>query len=189
MHAGAFALWFPLVYLFVLSTLNDLVAAMPFLSRPFACCIFFCLTINFGPWAISRDHRDYQNAPGVPCSITALGKFDHTKGGHLVLFDYGLIFPFPSGSTAMILSACMRHGNTPIQPGETRHSMILYMAGGLSRHVAYGFRLTDQLSRAEKAAFKASSPSRLREVVSRFSTLSSIVSDRLRLPGSSMSAH
>ncbi|KAJ6599613.1 hypothetical protein B0H10DRAFT_2322761, partial [Mycena sp. CBHHK59/15] len=37
-------------------------------------------------------------------------------------------------------SGCVDHGNTPLQPGETRTSMTQYAAGGLFRWVAYGFQ-------------------------------------------------
>lgn len=73
------------------------------------------------------------------CPLTALGKFDHTKGGHLVLFDLKIYIQFPPGSTILIPSACVEHANTPIQEGETRHSIAQYAAGGLFRWVAHGF--------------------------------------------------
>ncbi|KAJ6626308.1 hypothetical protein B0H10DRAFT_2303954 [Mycena sp. CBHHK59/15] len=38
-------------------------------------------------------------------------------------------------------SGCVDHGNTPLQPGETRTSMTQYAAGGLFRWVAYDFSL------------------------------------------------
>jgi hypothetical protein len=167
--------------MFVSDILSRLLAHYPWLKMPFDGSLFPAFSINFGPWSISVDHRDSQNAPGVPCSITALGDFDPTRGGHLILFDYGLVIEFPPGSTAQILSGCVRHGNTQILPGEKRFSMIQYMAGGLWRHVAYGFRLTDQLSKTEVDDFERTASSRLQEVVSLFSTITSVVKDRIRL--------
>jgi hypothetical protein len=179
--SGAFAVWFLNVYKFVRDVIFSLLSRYPFLRRPFEGSVFPIFTVNFGPFSFSFDHRDWQNAPGVPCAITALGDFDWKRGGHLVLYDYRLVIVFPPGSTAEILSGCVRHGNTPIQAGESRMSLIQYMAGGLWRHVAYGFRLQNQLSKAEKAEEKASASLRWQAVVSLFSTVSSLARDRLHL--------
>jgi hypothetical protein len=178
---GAFALWFPLVFIFVRDVLLKLFDRYPWLAMPFDGSMFPALSINFGRRSISFDHRDYQNAPGVPCSITALGRFDHTRGGHLVLFDYGLVSEFPSGSTAQILSGCARHGNTQVGADDTRYSIIQYMAAGLWRHVEYGYRVTDELSLEEQKEFERTAPARLQSVVDMFSTPSSVVNDRLRI--------
>jgi hypothetical protein len=165
--------------MFVGTILTALLAHYPWLRMPFDCSIFPCFTINFGPFAISFNHRDYNNAPGVPCVITALGDFDPTRGGHLILFDYGMIMEFPPGATVMLLSGCVHHGNTAIQDGEYRTSIISYMAGGLARDVAYGFRLQDKVPLDELKAIDRDTPSRVCEIMERFSTLSSIVADRL----------
>ena len=92
------------------------------------------------------------------CPLTALGRFDHTKGGHLILANLKLYCQFPSGSTILIPSACVEHANTPIQEGETRLSLAQYAAGGLFRWVAYGFRsgtalLKTAAGRKEKEMF------------------------------------
>jgi hypothetical protein len=173
---GVFGLWFPKVYLFVRDVLQELLKRCPWLRMPFKGSVFACFTINFGPWSVCFNHRDYNNAPGVPCAITALGEFDHTRGGHLVLFDYRLVVEFPARSTAEILSACVHHGNTSIQAHEWRSSVISYMAGG---YVAYGFRLEADVPKDLLARLAASSAARAHEIVGRFSTLKSVVADRL----------
>jgi len=72
------------------------------------------------------------------CSITALGQFDPCRGGHLILWDLGLVIDFPPGSTILIPSALVQHSNTVIQPGEKRYSLTHYAAGGLFRYVKNG---------------------------------------------------
>jgi hypothetical protein len=174
-------MWFPKVFMFVATLLASLMAYYPWLRMPFACSIFACVTFNFGPRAVCFNHRDYGNAPGVPCAITPLGSYDPKRGGHLILFDYLLVIEFPPGSTAEILSGCVHHGNTPISPGEHRCAIISYMAGGLARDVAYSFRPSKELDAAETEAIRANSPSRLAAIVERFSTMKTIVADRALL--------
>ncbi|HXC06529.1 MAG TPA: hypothetical protein VNZ86_17355 [Bacteroidia bacterium] len=79
-----------------------------------------------------------ENLANSWCSVTALGKFDSTQGGHLVLWDFGLIIEFPAGSTILIPSALLVHSNTSIQPDESRCSIVQYAAGGLFRWVENG---------------------------------------------------
>lgn len=77
--------------------------------------------------------------------MTALGSYDYTKGGHLALLSLKRVIQFPPGSTILIPSGCLDHGNTPIQDGEVRLSIAQYAAGGLFRWVAYGFRSAKSL--------------------------------------------
>jgi hypothetical protein len=97
-------------------------------------------TFNFGPNTITFPHTDLGNLTWGWCSIIALGRFDPTKGGHLILWDLGIIIEFPPGSTILIPSALVVHSNTPIQAGKRRYSFTQYCAGGLFRFIANGFR-------------------------------------------------
>ena len=72
--------------------------------------------------------------------VTALGDFDPTVGGHLVLWDLKLGIEFPPGSTILLPSAIFRHSNLPIGKGQVRYSLTQYSAGGLFRWAACGFR-------------------------------------------------
>ncbi|KAF8959185.1 hypothetical protein BDZ97DRAFT_1761672 [Flammula alnicola] len=98
-------------------------------------------TFNLGPGTITVDHTDYNNVAYGLCAITALGNFDPTLGGHMVLFDLGLVIEFPPGATILIPSSVLRHGNTPVVgEGVQRMSMTQYCSGGLFRWVDYGFQ-------------------------------------------------
>ena len=88
-----------------------------------------------------RSHVDEQNLAQSWCSITPLGSFNPDLGGHLVLWDFQLVVRFPPGSTILIPSALLCHSNTPIQPGEKRHSIVQYVAGGVARWVDYNHML------------------------------------------------
>lgn len=70
-----------------------------------------------------------QNVAFGWCAITALGNYDYTKGGHLILWDLGLVIEFPPGSTILIPSACVKHSNVSIGDDETRFSIVQYAAG------------------------------------------------------------
>jgi hypothetical protein len=101
-----------------------------FENSPWACCTF-----NFGPFTVSIPHLDFANLAWGWCAITALGNFDPDKGGHLILWDLGLVIRLPPGCTVLIPSAILRHSNVKIQPGETRYSFTQYTAGHLFRWV------------------------------------------------------
>ncbi|TFK59626.1 hypothetical protein BDN72DRAFT_780474, partial [Pluteus cervinus] len=106
----------------------------------FANSIFPAASFNLGPRTVSLDHTDAGNVGYGLCSLVSLGNFDSRKGGHLVLFDMGLMVPFPASAVALLPSGILRHGNTAIQANETRYSIAQYCAGGLLRWVDFGFK-------------------------------------------------
>ncbi|KAI0324997.1 hypothetical protein GY45DRAFT_1261727 [Cubamyces sp. BRFM 1775] len=122
------------------STLDALCARHPHLARNFPKSVFSCATFNLGPHTVTRVHTDHLNLPYGWCSITALGNFDKTQGGHLVLWDLRMIIEFPAGSTILIPSAILRHSNIPVAPHERRYSFTQFTPGGLFRWVACGFQ-------------------------------------------------
>ncbi|KXN83021.1 hypothetical protein AN958_01921 [Leucoagaricus sp. SymC.cos] len=101
--------------------------------------VFPCRSFNLGEQSISWPHTDEGNLAQSWCSITPVGRFDPTTGGHLVLWDFGLVIDFPPGTTVLIPSALICHSNTSIMPDETRFSIIQYAAGGIFRWVHHNF--------------------------------------------------
>lgn len=99
---------------------------------------FPCRTFNLSPQSVSTPHTDQNNLAQGWCSITPLGTFDPAQGGHLVLWDFGLVIQFPPGSTALIPSALICHSNSTVQPGETRYSIVQYASGRIFRWVNNG---------------------------------------------------
>ncbi|KII92207.1 hypothetical protein PLICRDRAFT_103115 [Plicaturopsis crispa FD-325 SS-3] len=138
--SAAFATWAPNLYTYYVEHLRPLHTTYPRLKRNFINSVFAAATFNFGPVTCTYPHRDPGNLPFGWCAITALGKFDPTRGGHLVLWDMHLIIEFPPGTTILIPSATIRHSNVAIQKGETRFSFTQYTAGGLFRWVDQGFQ-------------------------------------------------
>ncbi|KAH6870861.1 hypothetical protein BKA70DRAFT_1242183 [Coprinopsis sp. MPI-PUGE-AT-0042] len=86
-------------------------------------------------------------------SVQALGRFDSTKGGHLVLPDLKVVIEFPAGSLILIPSATLTHANTPVQDGEVRLSFTQFSAGGLFRYVDNGFWTETALLIQDKDAY------------------------------------
>ncbi|KAJ8496437.1 hypothetical protein ONZ45_g12443 [Pleurotus djamor] len=121
------------------STLDAVVEHHPHLKRNFKRSDFASLTVNFGPQTVCQKHRDVCNLAWGWCAITALGEYDHLKGGHLVLWDLELVIEFPPGYTVLIPSASLYHSNTPISSHETRYSITQYTGGELFRWVDNGF--------------------------------------------------
>ncbi|KAJ7671760.1 hypothetical protein B0H14DRAFT_2657368 [Mycena olivaceomarginata] len=137
--------------------------------------VFAAITFNFGPRAFTRRHLDFANLSWGRCSITALGSFDPDFGGHLILWDLGLVIRFPPGSTVFIPSAIIQHSNVPIRSHETRSSFTQYTAGGLFRWVRNGFRTNKDFengaSVAEKALRAAEAETRWEDGMDMFSTI------------------
>ncbi|KAJ7683303.1 hypothetical protein B0H17DRAFT_1205173 [Mycena rosella] len=77
------------------------------------------------PDTVAAEHTDYGNNPAGWCAITS------------------------GGTSALVLSGAVNHGNTPIAADETRFSMTQYAVGGLFRWVRYGF-MTAKVLLAQK---------------------------------------
>nr|GAT48017.1 predicted protein [Mycena chlorophos] len=164
---GVFRTWAPRLYGYYADTRERLFKWRPSLRHgwPFEDDdgIFAAATFNFG-CAVSCRHLDFGNLAWGWCAITALGDFDPDLGGHLILWELGLIIRFPPGSSILIPSAAIHHSNTAIQPHEHRCSFIQYTAGGLFRWVDNGCKPNEKFeaeaSDAEKAARAARAATR-----------------------------
>ncbi|KAJ3765039.1 hypothetical protein FB446DRAFT_655799 [Lentinula raphanica] len=127
------------IYCLYQETLDSLFNSNPKLRRWFKKSAFGSVSFNLGPHCVSRPHTDSYNLAFGWCAITPLGCFDPDKGGHLILWDLGLIIRFPPGSTILIPSALLTHSNLPIQDGEECYSIIQYSYSGLFRWVYNDF--------------------------------------------------
>ncbi|KAI0058287.1 hypothetical protein BV25DRAFT_1811048 [Artomyces pyxidatus] len=177
---SVFARYAPKLYQYYCSTLDLLFNQMPHLRRPFPGSIFTAASFNFGPQTVTYCHVDQANVPFGLCAIAALGDFDPEKGGHVYLWELGLVIEFPSGSIIKLPSGSVHHGNTPIRPHEFRCSFTTYCAGGLFRWVAYGFRTAAAFARRDpvgKRRFNASLSTRWRECLNLFSKASELTNN------------
>ena len=134
--------------------------------------------LNFGPQTVCCKHADYGNLAFGWCCITALGDYDYTQGGHLVLWDLKLVVEFPPGSTILIPSSAVHHSNTRIQPSERRYSFTQYTAGGLFRWRDNYFQTVEKhrssLTTEDGAALLIKLSSQLEFGLSLYSTVSEL---------------
>ncbi|KAJ7048973.1 hypothetical protein C8F01DRAFT_1213543 [Mycena amicta] len=138
--SAAFATWAPRLHAYYVRYNKH----YAHLRRPFPSSVFSCAAFNFGPNVWTFKHRDVLNLPFGWCAIQALGKFDPTKGGHLILWDLKLIIEFPPGSLILIPSATLSHSNIPVQKGDERASFTQFTPGGLFRFADNGFRTEEE---------------------------------------------
>lgn len=153
--AGSFSLWAPRVFKYYQEHLDLLFAHLPHLRRNFKRSIFCCATVNFGPNVWTYKHRDSLNCPFGWCAIQALGDFNPTKGGHLILWEAKLIVEFPASSTIHIPSATITHSNVPVQHGEQRASFIQYCSGGIFQLVDNGYQTKASLAASDPVKYSA----------------------------------
>ncbi|KAJ7801387.1 hypothetical protein B0H14DRAFT_2386470, partial [Mycena olivaceomarginata] len=151
--SGVFALWAPRLYQQYHNNNEKLRIKLPDLRRPFVGSIFSCAAFNFGPNVWTFRHRDVLNLTFGWCAIQALGDFDPTKGGHLVLWDLKLVIEFLPGALVLIPSATLSHSNIPVQPGDTRVSFTQFTAGGLFRYVDNRYRTEGELAEEDPAGY------------------------------------
>jgi len=88
----------PKVYKEYADHLDPLFMRYPHLRKPFPNGIFPTCTFNYGSHIVTVEHVDSTNVPFGLCAILTCGLYDPSKGGHLVLFDLGLVIEFPPGS-------------------------------------------------------------------------------------------
>ncbi|KDR81127.1 hypothetical protein GALMADRAFT_61068 [Galerina marginata CBS 339.88] len=169
------ASWAPELYDHYVTTLGKLYKKNPGLKRNFPSSIFTAATYNFGPQTTCYKHTDFANLPFGWCSVTALGSYDPTKGGHLILWDFHLVIEFPPGSTILIPSAIVAHSNTAVSTHETRYSFAQYTAGALFRWVANDHQKAavylKSLSEEETREVKVKNKARFQLGLSLFPTL------------------
>ncbi|TRM55404.1 hypothetical protein BD626DRAFT_417971, partial [Schizophyllum amplum] len=142
--SSVFYNWAPKLWTYYAEHMHSLFKNDPTLKRNFPYSVWACITINFGPRTVTFKHRDFGNLPFGWCAITALGKYDANRGGHLVLWECGLVIRFPPGSTIIIPSGIIHHSNTKIARRETRYSVTQYTSGALFRWVEHGCMLDEE---------------------------------------------
>ncbi|KAJ7847058.1 hypothetical protein B0H13DRAFT_1532904, partial [Mycena leptocephala] len=75
-------------------------------------------------------------------SLSALGKYAHLHGGHIIFWDLGLVICFPPGATILFPAGLLRYSFVKVRAGEHRYAVLQWAGGGISRWLANG-RLSD----------------------------------------------
>ncbi|KAI0047168.1 hypothetical protein FA95DRAFT_1492950, partial [Auriscalpium vulgare] len=177
-QSDGLASYVPKGYEHMVEGLNSLYERYPSMRPNFRTSAYPAATANLGPDTTTLPHKDDGNYPSLACAITALGGFDHKRGGHIVLTDLKLKIEFPSGSTILLSSAGLEHGNLPIQPGESRYSFTQYCPGGLLRWVRHGFRPAGGLTKAQRLALDGPAGEGWRRQLTRLSKYDELLEDR-----------
>jgi hypothetical protein len=176
-----YAFWHPKAYLYYKTNLDKLWLEQPHLGGPlFPRSIMPTAAFNLGNRVATTKHVDSQNCPFGWCTITALGNFDATKGGHLILWELGLILEFPAGACICIPSAIITHSNIPVQGGDRRMSFTQYCSGELFRYIENGFRTDTNLQKDDPAIYLfrlEARKTRVQEGYSMFSTMAELIED------------
>ncbi|KAJ7906528.1 hypothetical protein B0H13DRAFT_1619320 [Mycena leptocephala] len=126
---GGLAFYAPKLYRFLCDTLRGIFERQPALAHNFVNSVFPAAAFNCGPDAFTIEHLDWLNLSHGLCGITCGGDFNPILGDHI---HTRLLIEFPGGASILLPSGCVDHGNTPIQPGESRHSFTQYAAGAFS---------------------------------------------------------
>ncbi|KAJ7033781.1 hypothetical protein C8F04DRAFT_1260512 [Mycena alexandri] len=150
----AFALWAPRLYRYYVDHDKILRTRHSDLRRPFVGSIFFCAAFNFGPNVWTFRHRDVLNLAFGWCGVHALGNFDPTKGGHLVLWDLKLVIEFPPGALILLPSATVAHSNVPVADGEERVSFTQFSADGIFRYLDNGCQTVEELAQNDPEKYE-----------------------------------
>ncbi|KAJ7705954.1 hypothetical protein B0H16DRAFT_1746966 [Mycena metata] len=156
---AAFAIWAPRLHAYYKQCDAKLRIRLPDLRRPFVGSVYFCAAFNFGRNVWTFKHRDILNLAFGWCAIQALGRYDATLGGHLVLWDLKLVVEFPHGALILLPSAT-------------------FSAGGIFRYVDNGFQTVAELERndpEEYARLSARMASRWEEGLGLLSTLDELI--------------
>lgn len=174
-----YALWHPKGYRYYNDNLNELEEVYPHLApRLFPRSILPSAAFNLGNQVVTKKHVDCQNCPFGWCTITALGEFDASRGGHIILWDLEKIIEFPAGACICLPSALITHSNIPTAEGETRMSFTQYCNGEIFRHIENGFRTDKNLGNSDPAILlfrKEIRKTRIQDGYSMFSKVEEII--------------
>lgn len=177
--SATYALWHPKAYRYYHTNLNKLWEVYPHLAgQLFPRSIMPTAAFNLGNRVATKIHVDSQNCPFGWCTITALGDFDAAKGGHIVLWDLGVVLEFPAGACVCLPSALIAHSNIPIDESELRMSFTQYCSGEIFRHIENGFKTDGSLKISDPAimAFrKEARKNRIKEGYTMFSKMEELM--------------
>lgn len=174
---AAFMTYAPKLYKQYAEETEALYSHDPSCRHPFKNAVWPACTFNLGPQCCCRGHCDSANVPHGWCAVWALGDYDPTRGGHLILLEFGLIVEFPPGSLILLPSSTIRHGNTPVGPNEHCYSFTMYCAGGLFRWVHHGFVPEWVLTDAQHKEAYGPHGYRWMEALSKYSVLEDLAND------------
>ena len=180
-NIAMYAFWHPKAYRYYKTHLDRLWEVHPELSLPlFPRSIMPTAAFNLGRRVTTKIHVDSMNCPFGWCIVTALGDFDSSQGGHLILWELGLVLEFPFGACICLPSAIIAHSNIPTCEGDSRMSFTQYCSGEIFRYIENGFR-KDKFLEEEDLAFlllrKDARKKRIQEGYLMLSTIADLIQE------------
>ncbi|KAJ7649151.1 hypothetical protein DFH06DRAFT_1135393 [Mycena polygramma] len=104
----------------------------PSVLYPTDSSVFSAATFELGGPHYRASPSAGQGEPGTWNLLTALGTFQPMRGGHLIVWDLGLVTNFPAGTTILI-PACLRYSFVKVREGESRYSLLQWSGSGIGR--------------------------------------------------------
>ena len=136
-NIAMYAFWHLKAYRYYKTHLDRLWEVHPELSLPlFPRSIMPTTASNLGRRVTTKIHVDSMNC----------------QGGHLILWELGLVLEFPSGACICLSSAIIAHSNIPTHEGDLRMSFTQYCSGKIFCYIENDFR-TDKVVEEEDPAF------------------------------------
>ncbi|KAJ6478377.1 hypothetical protein C8R45DRAFT_833293, partial [Mycena sanguinolenta] len=93
-----------------------------------------------------RPHRCATHTDRYPAAtwsiLTSLGKYVPMHGGHIILWDLGLVVASPPGASILIPTGIVRYSFVKVRPGEFRYLLLQWAGTGIGRWFENG-RHTD----------------------------------------------
>ena len=156
-------MWASRLYDHYQKNLCTLFNKVPGLTQNFEKTIWASSAFNLSPQTVCRIHRDSKDLLYSLCAVTALGDFDYKTGSHLVLDKMKLAIQFSPGSTILLPSATVAHGNSAISEGERQYLFTQYTSRSLFHWVENGFITVAEYEKRLQAAAMEEEQARIRE--------------------------
>ncbi|KAJ3804565.1 hypothetical protein F5876DRAFT_53212 [Lentinula aff. lateritia] len=129
---------FPKLHAFLTNLLEKILADNPRIKKMFNSCCYSTCHFNLHS-ACTDNHEDNFNILFAMCCAFCVGNFDHTRGGHIIAWDLGVVTEFPPGTAVCLPSAWVTHANIPIASHEHRSSITFFTSSGLARWYQNGY--------------------------------------------------
>ncbi|KAJ6542988.1 hypothetical protein B0H19DRAFT_884226, partial [Mycena capillaripes] len=100
--------------------------------------VFSAVTFEFGGPHLQTTptgQPDHYEA-GTWSVLTALRKYSHLHGGHIILWNLGLVVSFPPGATILIPTGIIRYSFVKVREGDHRYAVLQWAGAGITRWLA-----------------------------------------------------
>ncbi|KAJ7020703.1 hypothetical protein C8F04DRAFT_973735, partial [Mycena alexandri] len=89
--------------------------------------------------------------PGAFSILTALGKYNHNCGSHIILWELGFVISFPPGASIILPTGVIHYSFVRVRPDETRYSLLQWAGSGITRYLRNGYNMDLDFAQASEA--------------------------------------